>query len=64
MKFFTKRLLADIVNGFIVEHKGNISVFQQTVSGEDGVIGFDDSSGNLRRGIDTEVELRLLAIVN
>lgn len=26
---------ADIVNGFIVEHNGNISVFEEGVSGED-----------------------------
>jgi hypothetical protein len=38
---------ADIVNGFVVQHNANIGVFQQRVSGQDGVVWFNDSSGDL-----------------
>lgn len=34
---------ADIVDGFVVQHNGDISVFQQRVSGQDGVVWFNDS---------------------
>ena len=33
------------------------------MSGEDGIVGFDDSCGGLRRRIDGELELGLLAII-
>lgn len=34
------------------------------VSGKDGVVGLDDRGGDLRRRVDTELELALLAIVD
>jgi hypothetical protein len=34
---------ADIVDGFVVQHNSDISVFQQRVSGQDGVVWFNDS---------------------
>jgi len=55
---------ADIVDGFVVQHAGNISVFQQGVGGQDGVVGFNDGSGDLGRGIDGEAELGLLAVID
>ena len=33
---------ADIVDGFVVEHDGDVGVFEEGVGGEDGVVGFDD----------------------
>ena len=33
---------ADIVDGFVVEHDSDIGVLQEGVSGEDGVVGFND----------------------
>ena len=55
---------ADIVDGFIVKHHCNISMFQKRMSGENRVVRFDNCCWNLRRGIDCETKLRLLSIVN
>jgi len=55
---------ADVVNGFVIEHDSDISVFQEGVSGEDGVVGFNNGSGDLGRGVDGETELGLLSVVN
>jgi len=55
---------ADIVDGFIVEHDSDISVFEEGVSGQDTVVWLNNGSGDLRRGIDSEAELGLLAIVD
>lgn len=33
---------ADIVDGFVVEHDGDIGVFQKGVGGQDGVVWFND----------------------
>jgi hypothetical protein len=55
---------ADVVDGLVVEHESNISVFEEGVSGEHGVVGLNDCSGDLRRRIDAEVEFALLAVVH
>jgi len=55
---------ADIVDSFVIEHNSDISVFQEGVSGQDGVVGFNDGSGDLGRGIDGEAELGLLAVID
>ena len=47
---------ADVVDGFVIDHKGTIGVFQGGVSGEDGVIWFDNCSGNLRCWVNCELE--------
>lgn len=59
-----QRALADVVDGFVVEHEGAVSVFQEGVSGQDGVVGLNDGSAHLRRGVDAEIELGLLAKVD
>jgi len=55
---------ADIVDGFVVEHDSDIGVFEERVSGQHTVVWLNDSSGDLRRGVDSETELGLLAIVD
>lgn len=55
---------ADVVDSFVVEHDGDISVFEEGVGRKNGVVGFDDSSGDLGRGVDGEAELGLLAVVD
>jgi hypothetical protein len=55
---------ADVINGLIVQHDGNISVLKKRVGGKNGVIRLNNSSGDLRRGIDSESQLRLLTVVN
>jgi hypothetical protein len=39
-------------------------VLKEGVSGEHGVVGFHDGSGDLRGWVDAEVELALLSVVN
>jgi len=56
--------MADVIDGFVVEQEGAISVLEERVGAEDGVVGLNDGGGDLRRRIDAEVELGLLAVVN
>jgi hypothetical protein len=55
---------ADIVDSFVIKHNSNISMFKEGVSGQDGVVGFNDGSGDLGRRIDGESELGLLTIID
>merc|ERR1712158_148859 len=55
---------ADIVDGFVVEHDGDIGVLKERVSGEHGVVRLNDSGGDLGRGVHSETELGFLAVVN
>lgn len=55
---------ADIVDSFVVEHDGDISVFQEGVSGKNGVVRFDDSGGNLGRRVNGETQLGLLTVID
>lgn len=55
---------ADIVKSFVVEHDGDISVLEKRVGGENGVVRLNDSSGDLRRGINSETKFGLLAVID
>jgi len=55
---------ADIVDSFVIKHNSDISVFKEGVSGQDGVVRFNDGVGDLGRGIDGETELGLLAVID
>jgi len=55
---------ADIVNGLIIDHDGDISVLEEGVSGEDGVVWLNNSSGNLWGWVDGETELGFLTVVD
>jgi len=55
---------ADIVDGLVVEHDGDISVLEEGVSGEDGVVGLNNGSGDLGGGVDGESELGLLSVID
>jgi hypothetical protein len=55
---------ADIVDGFVVEHDSDVGVLQEGVGGEDGVVGFNDSGGNLGRGVDGETEFGFLTVID
>merc|ERR1719326_2834052 len=54
----------DVVDGLVVHHESTVGVLQGGVGGQDGVVRLDNSSGNLGRGVDGKLQLRLLAIVN
>merc|ERR1719384_2240793 len=55
---------ADVVEGLVVNHEGDVGVFHHGVGAEDGVVGFDHSGGDLGRGVDGELDLRLFAVVD
>jgi len=55
---------ADIVDGLVVKHDGDIGVLEERVSGEDGVVGLNDGGGHLGGGVHGETELGLLAVIN
>ena len=56
--------VADLVDGLVIEQEGAISVLQEGVGREDGVVGLNDGSRNLGRRVDAEVQLRLLGIID
>ena len=43
---------ADIVDGLVVEHDGDISVLEERVGGENGVVGLNNGCADLGGGID------------
>jgi hypothetical protein len=55
---------ADIVKSFIVEHDGDISVLKKRMGGKNGVVGLNDSSGDLRRRIDSETKFGFFAVID
>jgi len=56
--------VADVVDGLIVQQEGAVSVLKEGVGAENRVIWLDNGSGNLRRGINAEVKLGFLTIIN
>ena len=55
---------ADIVDGLVVEHDGDIGVLKEGVSGEDGVVRLNDSGGDLGRRVDGESKLGFLTVID
>jgi len=55
---------ADIVDGLVVEHDGDIGVLEEGVSGEDGVVWLNNGGGDLWGWVDGETKLGLLSVVD
>jgi hypothetical protein len=55
---------ADVVQSLVVDLVGDVGVLQQGVHAQHGVVGLDDSGGDLRAAPDREGDLGLLAVVN
>jgi len=55
---------ADIVNGLVIDHDCDISVLEEGVGGEHGVVGLNNGGGDLRGWVDGETELGLLTVVD
>merc|ERR1712209_99622 len=55
---------ADVVDGLVVDHEGAIGVFQGGVGGQDRVVGLDHGGGHLGSGVDGELELGFLSVIN
>ena len=55
---------ADVIDGFVINHNGDISVLKKRMGGEDGVVWFNNGGGDLWGWIDGESELGFLTIVD
>ena len=55
---------ADIINGFVIDHDSDISVLEERVGGEDGVVWLNNGGGDLWGWVDGETELGFLTVVN
>jgi len=55
---------ADIVDSFIVQHNGNIGVFQKGVSGQDRVVWLNNSGGDLWGWVDGETQFGFFPVIN
>lgn len=55
---------ADIIKSFVIKHNSNIGVLQQRVSGEDGVVWFNNSGRNLWGWVNGETQLGLLTVID
>ena len=54
---------ANIVDGLVVDHEGTVGVLEGGVSGKDGVVGLDNSGGDLRSRVDGELQFGLLPVI-
>merc|ERR1740133_157928 len=59
-----ERPAADVIDGLVVKHDGNISVLEESVRREHAIVRLDDGGRNLRRRVDAESKLGLLAVVH
>jgi len=48
-------LLADVVNGFVIDHERAVGMLKGRVGGEDGVVRFDNGVGQGRSGVHAEL---------
>ena len=55
---------ADIIDGFVVKHDGDIGVLEEGVGGEDRVVWLNDGGGDLWGWVDGESELGLLSVID
>ena len=55
---------ADIVDGLVIEHNGNIGVLEKSMRGKHAIVGLYNGGGNLRTRVDAESKLGLLSVVN
>jgi len=55
---------ADVIDGFVVDHDSNIGVLEEGMGGENGVVWFDNSGGDLWGWVDGESELGFLTVID
>ena len=55
---------ADVIDGLVIEHNSDVSVLQEGVGREDGVVWLNNSGGNLWGWVDGESELGFLSVVD
>jgi len=55
---------ADVVDSLVVDHEGTVRVLEGGMGSEDGVVGFNNSRGDLRSRVDSKLEFTLLSVIN
>ena len=55
---------ADIIDGFVIKHNGNISVLKKGVSRKNWVVWLNDCSWNLWGWVDSETEFWFLTVID
>ena len=55
---------ADVIQGFVVHHKSNITMFKHTVRRQDVVVWLDNSGGDLWGWVDGESELGFFTVID
>ena len=55
---------AKVVNSLVINHEGAVRMLQGGVGGKDGIVRFHYSRRDLRRGVDSKLQLGFLAVVN
>jgi len=59
-----KSLLADIIDGLVIQNEGHLSVVQEPMGGEKSIVWLDDGGGDVGGRIDFKSNLGLLPVVN
>ena len=62
--FYVQVTTTDVINSFIIHHKGTVRMFQGGVSGQNGIVRFNHCGCNLRCRVDRELQFGFLAVVN
>jgi hypothetical protein len=55
---------ADIIDSFVINHGGNIGMFQKRVGTEDSVVWFNDGIGDLGGWVNGVTKLGFLAVID
>jgi hypothetical protein len=55
---------ADIIDGFVIDHDGDIGVLKEGVSGEDGVVWLNNGGGDLWGWVNSESELGFFTVID
>merc|ERR1719445_1031098 len=54
----------DVVDCLVVNHEGAVGMLQSGMSSQDSIVRLNNSGGHLRSGVDGELKLGLLAVVD
>src|SRR5262249_40071895 len=54
---------AYVIDSLVIHQEGTVRVLNGAVGRQDGIVGLDNGVRDTRRGVDGELELRLLAIL-
>jgi len=57
-------LLADVVDGLVVDHERTVGVLKGGVGSQDSVVWLDDGVAELGGGVNAELELGFLSIIS